>query len=271
MLASLEHGFTITVEVVGPAGPRADSLLDLLKSLNDLDFYGFSVATNPVARPRMSALALSALIRLKIGRPAILHCTTRDHNRLSLQGLLWGARALEIDTVLVATGDIVAPGATPAKNVNDVSVFELVEMARKSGLHTGVVFDWHPETDGMQSAVRRLRRKVRSGAQFIVTQPVYDERSFERIGEAIDQVGLPALLGVLPLRTPRHAEFIDEKVAGITVPEAVRRRMREATDPLAEGIGRARAMISRARERFAGVCLMPPFGHYEIVRELMSR
>ena len=92
-----------TVEVVPPASPNAEPILAKLEALAALPFDGFSVATNPVAKPRLSALALCALIQQRTGRPAILHCTTRDHNRLSIQGLLWGARALGIEMVRLLT------------------------------------------------------------------------------------------------------------------------------------------------------------------------
>ena len=82
--------FNILIEVVPPIGSDAVPLLSILQSLNELNFHGLSVATNPVAKPRMSAMALCALIQQETKRPAILHCTTRDHNRLSLQGMLWG-------------------------------------------------------------------------------------------------------------------------------------------------------------------------------------
>lgn len=119
--------FMITIEVVPPAGPDAEPILTALESLGDLAFDGFSVATNPVAKPRMSALALCNLIQRRTGQPAVLHCTTRDHNRLSIQGLLWGARALGIETVLVATGDFVALGdRARTTTVRDVDVFALV-------------------------------------------------------------------------------------------------------------------------------------------------
>ena len=103
-----DAAFFISIEVVPPAGPDAGPLLASLSALEGLPVNAFSVATNPVAKPRMSAMALCALIQQHTGRNAILHCTTRDHNRLSLQGLLWGARALGIETVLVTTGDFVA-------------------------------------------------------------------------------------------------------------------------------------------------------------------
>lgn len=263
--------FLYTVEVVPPAGWDAGPLLEALASVSHLPFDAFSVATNPVARPRMSALALSALIRQRTGKPAILHCTTRDHNRLSLQALLWGARALGIETVLVATGDFVALGDRGrTTTVRDLDVFELVHMARQAGLQVGVVFDPRPEVGGLEQAARRLKRKVAEGAQFAVTQPVYDRAGVEKLAQATADVGIPILLGVLPLRSWRHAEFLHFRVAGIAVPEAVRERMRTARDPVAEGLEQARQVVEWAREQFAGVCLMPPFGHYEILHELLG-
>jgi len=141
--------FVVTVEVVPPAGPDVEAILSALEALAGLPVDGFSVATNPVAKPRMSALALCALAQRRTGRPAILHCTTRDHNRLSLQGLLWGARALAVGTVLVTTGDFVALGdRASTTTVRDVDVFDLVRMARQAGLRTGVVLNPYPESDG---------------------------------------------------------------------------------------------------------------------------
>ena len=210
MLKSLAKEFTVTVEVVPPAGPDSTKLLDALSSLDGSTFYGFSVATNPVAKARMSSLAMSALIQKRTGKPAILHCTTRDHNRLSLQGLLWGARGLGIGTVLVATGDHVTTGSGPVPTtVQDVDVFTLVKMA------------------------------------------------------------IPILMGILPLRTSRHAEFLHNKVSGITVPNSVRQRIGQSTDPTAEGAAAAGEMLLLARRLFGGACIMPPFNHYEVVGDIL--
>jgi homocysteine S-methyltransferase len=174
-------------------------------------------------------MALCSLIQQRTGRSAILHCTTRDHNRLSLQGLLWGARALGIETVLVTTGDFVAlrdRGTT--SDVRDIDLFGLLSMATEAGLRAGVVLDPHPESDGLPLAVVRLARKMDAGARFAVT-----------------------------------------KVAGIAVPQALRERMHRAQDPVAEGIAIARENLTLARERFAGACIMPPFDHYEILPALL--
>lgn len=262
--------FTMTVEVVPPLGPDPTALLSALSSVSHLPFQGFSVATNPVAKPRMSALAMCALIRKQTGKPAILHCTTRDHNRLSLQATLWGAKALGIETVLVATGDFVALGdRTTTTTVRDVDIYGLVRMAKESGLCTGVVFDFHPEINGLKPAVRHLEKKVEAGAEFVVTQPVYDAASAQEIANALSHVGIPVILGILPLRTPRHANFLHEKVAGIAVPEAVRKAMAEAKDPVAFGVENAVEMLSVARKLFKGACIMPPFDHYEVLFDIL--
>ncbi len=267
----LSGTFEVTVEVVPPAGPDPGPLLQALQGLRGVPFAAFSVATNPLAKPRLSALALSVLIQREVGRPAILHCTTRDHNWLSLQALLWGARALGLETVLVATGDFVALGdRARTTTVRDVDVFGLVRMAREAGLQTGVVRDPRPESNGLRQEVRRLRRKREAGAQFAVTQPVYDRAEALELAEAVADVGLPVFLGILPLRSARHAQFLHEKVAGIAVPEAVRRRMAGAANPAAEGVALAQEMLALAREAFAGACLMPPFDRYEVVAEVLG-
>ncbi len=263
--------FVTTVEVVPPAGSDPAPVIGELKSLLDLPLSGFSVATNPVAKPRMNAMALCALIQKATGRPAILHVTTRDHNILSLQGLLWGASALGIKTVMVATGDFVALGQRDTTTtVRDVDVFKLVRMAREAGLQTGVVFDPHPEIDGLELAVERLQRKAEAGAQFAVTQPVYDEAAVEALRTSTRHIDIPIILGILPLRTPRHAEFLHTRVDGIAVPMHVRSRMQRATDPIAEGASNAREILALARDRFAGACLMPPFDHYEVMFDILK-
>lgn len=265
------ENFPIIIEVVPPKGSQATSILDSLASLDPLPIEGFSVATNPVAKPCMSAMALCVLIQQKTNRPATLHITTRDHNRLSLQSLLWGAGALGIETILAASGDFVSLGDRAATTtVRDVDVFGLVEMSRRSGLHTGVVFDPHPETNGMDVALKRLEQKKAAGAQFIVTQPVYDEESVQTLSTALAPIGLPVILGILPLRTAKHADFLHYKVAGIAIPERIRNLMHKAENPVAEGAANARDILSAGRKYFAGACIMPPFDHYEVLFDILS-
>ncbi len=264
------QAFTTTIEVVPPTGPDPGRLLAALAHVSDRPFYGFSVATNPVAKSRMSALVMCHLIQQAAGKPAILHLTTRDHNRLSLQGELWGARALGIETVMAATGDFVAlEDRRHTTTVRDVDVYGLVKMAREAGLRTGVVFDPRPENDGLSRAVERLAHKAAAGAQFAVTQPVYDPQDAETLAAATRAVGIPVIMGILPLRSHRHAEFLHGRVAGISVPRPLRERMQAAGDPVAVGIANARDMLAAARRSFAGACIMPPFDHYDMLADIL--
>jgi homocysteine S-methyltransferase len=219
----------------------------------------------------MSAMATCALTQQETDKPAILHCTTRDHNRLSLQGMLWGAQALGIGTVLIATGDMVAlDDRHITSTVRDMDVFGLVGMARQSGLQTGVVIDPHPESNGFERAVRRLIQKVDAGAQFAVTQPIYDTETADAMARATQSAGIPVIMGILPLRTARHADFLHQKVAGIAVPKRLRDQMHRAEDTIKTGNQNAREMLALARERFAGACIMPPFDHYEVLEEILN-
>jgi homocysteine S-methyltransferase len=122
----------------------------------------------------------------------------------------------------------------------------------------------------LRREAQRLRQKAEAGAGFVVTQPVYSREEAEALSEAARPAGLPALLGVLPLRTPRHAEFLHRRVAGIRVAPGAQRRLLQAADPAAEGLALAREMLAVARLSFAGACLMPPFGRYEVLTPLLA-
>jgi methylenetetrahydrofolate reductase (NADPH) len=271
-ILSNKNGFAVTVEVVPPGGPDPTHLLEQLGSLQHLKFDGFSVATNPVAKSRMSAMATCHLIETRLRRPAILHVTTRDHNRIAVQGELWGAKALGLATVMVATGDNVALADRGiVSHVGDVNVCDLIAMARDAGLCTGVVFDTKPEMKGgFDRAIRRLEEKAKAGAQYAVTQPVYDEDGAKKIAEAVNHIDIPIILGILPLRTFRHAEFLHTKVSGISVPDRIRARMEKAADPVAEGIANARDVLQIAKDLFKGACLMPPFDHFEVLADILQ-
>ena len=271
MMGRFEHSFTITVEVVPPRGSDAGSLVNQLKQLTQLPVDRFSVASNPVAKPRMSTIPLCQILVEETGIPAVPHVTTRDHNRLSLQGDLWAVRALDLPSVFVTTGDFVAlkdRGMT--STVRDLDVFDLISMAREAGLEVGTAFDPFSGGRSLDDEVRRLEKKVEAGAGYAITQPVYAEEDAQSVASALTDTAIPVIMGVLPLRTIRHGEFLRDKVHGIAVPGEVISRMENAEDPLTEGNRQAREMIILARELFAGVCIMPPFDHYEVLSEILG-
>ena len=265
-----KNKFNITLEVVPPAGADGKVLLDKLDALTSLSFDGFSVASNPVANPRMSAMVFSHLLQERTGKPAILHVTVRDHNRLGLQAELWGARALGLDTIIAVTGD---PSARNKENktttVNDLNVFELIQTAAQAELCTGAVLDFRPEVNGLENEIRRIERKAAAGARFIVTQPVYDRKTAQQLQEGLNHINLPIIMGILPLLSHKHAVFLHNKVAGIAVPDALQREMAAASDPVAVGIHQSRQMLALAKELFAGACIMPPFDRFDILSDIL--
>jgi homocysteine S-methyltransferase len=269
-LISSKNKFKITLEVVPPAGADGQALLDKLDALTRLAVDGFSVASNPVAKPRMSAMVFSHLLQEKTGKPAILHFTVRDHNRLGLQAELWGARALGLDTIIAVTGD---PSARNKENktttINDLNVFELIQMATQADLCTGAVLDFRPEVDGLENEIHRIERKAAAGARFIVTQPVYDRETAQRLQEGLNHINIPIIMGILPLLSHRHASFLHNKVAGIAVPAALQREMAATSDPVATGIQQSRQMLALAKELFFGACIMPPFDRFDILPEIL--
>lgn len=264
------HQFVTTIEVVPPAGNDPAALLDKLAVISNLDFDGFSVATNPVAKPRMSATVFCHLLRQKTGKPAILHLTVRDHNLLGLQAELWGAKALGIDTLIAITGD---PSAGRKKDgataVNDVNVFGLISLADESGLAVGGVLDFRPERNGLKNEVKRLEKKVAAGCRFIVTQPVYDEETARTLTNACAHLPVPKLMGILPLLSFKHASFLHDKVDGIAVPELLRREMATSDNPIKTGTVQAKHMLEIARKYFSGACIMPPFERFEILKQIL--
>ncbi len=262
--------FTITIEVVPPRGNDPAPLLEKLQSLNNLEFQAFSVASNPVAKPRMSAMVFAHLIQKATARRAILHFTIRDHNRLGLQSELWGAKALGIDTVIAVTGDPSAAGPEEtATTVADLNVCDLISLSKDSGLFTGAVLDFRPEVNGLEHEVRRLEKKAAAGCQFIVTQPVYDEDTAKKIHAATKHLSVPVVMGILPLLSYKHAVFLNDKVAGIAVSQHLRKEMENAKDPLAMGIIQSRQMLGLAKTFFSGACIMPPFERFDILKEIL--
>jgi len=265
---SWDH-FTRLIEVVPPAHGNPESHLSVLEETAALPITGFTVATNPVAKARMSALALASLIQQQTGKPAVLHITPRDHNRLALQGLLWGAKALHIETVLLTTGDIPAAQSS-ASVVGDLNLFDFISLAREAELQVGVVFDPASAPAETAPALERLQKKISLGAEFVITQPLYQPDTARQWADLLHSLGAQVLLGVLPLRSAKHARFMHTRVEGIEIPPQLLTDLERSKDPAALGLEHARQLIRLAKEHFQGVCLMPPFQQYHLSFELLG-
>jgi homocysteine S-methyltransferase len=236
-----------------------------------------------MARVRMSPLAMSVLFRQQLGMETILHVTTRDRNLLALQSDLLGAHVLGLRNVLCLRGDVPrGTGYARAVGVWDVTPVGLLRILK--GLNEGVDFAGNPMAQptsffvgaagnptapSLEAEIKLLKRKVEAGADFIMTQAIYDTDALERFLEKAARFHVPIIMGVMPLHSSRHAEFIHNELAGVEIPEAIRDRMREAGDNgLAEGKKIAREIIEKARGGVQGIYLIPSFGRYDVCVEL---
>ncbi|MEO6463524.1 MAG: bifunctional homocysteine S-methyltransferase/methylenetetrahydrofolate reductase, partial [Candidatus Eisenbacteria bacterium] len=286
ILSLMRQRFFVSVELDPPRGINPEKILAGAALLAGHGVDAINVADSPMARVRMSAQALTYLVMRHYPQfETILHFTCRDRNLMGIQADLLGAHAMGLRTILALTGDPPSAGDYPnVTAVYDVDSVGLIRVIRKLNEGTdlagnpigertnfAIACAVNPTADDLDLEVARFREKIDAGADFAMTQPFYDMAVWEEFLERFGPIEIPVLLGILPLQSFRHAEFMHNEVPGITVPEALRERMKEAgAGAQAEGVRHARALLSEARERFAGVYLMPSFGRYENVLEVLS-
>lgn len=267
----MKSSFFVSIEVVPPAGTDCSKILGLLKIVDHKRITSLSIASNPVAKPRLSPLALAVLAKRDLHLDSVIHVTTRDHNRLSLQSLLWSVKALETRGVLVASGDMISPEARKStSHVKDIDVYGLISLARELEINTGAVLTPYPDPKAYRREEGRLEKKVKVGANYAVTQPVYSLEDAKRAAGTSEKLGVPVVLGILPLVTERHARFLKEKVGGIFVPESVVEGMANTTDPEEYGVRISRELLDFARDHLSGVCIMPPFNRFHLANKILN-
>jgi homocysteine S-methyltransferase len=246
-----------------------------------------NVADGPRAQARMGNLGLCVRIQEDVGLPTLMHVTTRDRNLLGQVAHLLLAHELSVHNLVVITGDPPRmgdfPDATAVYDTDSIGLLRLVS-AMNRGFDPGgkalggatrflLATGAEPGARDYERELLRLRQKRDAGAELIMTQPVYDHRVLDRMLEDIDDLGVPVLVGLLPLASYRNAEFLHNEVPGMQVPEHIRDRMRKAGPGeagRAEGIAIAREMLSEVKERVAGAYLMPPFGRHELALRVIE-
>lgn len=280
-----EGAFPISVEVDPPKGfdPAKDLAGAVLMREKGAEFI--NVADSPMARVRLSALAMCVLIRGRAQADPILHFTTRDRNLMGLQSDLLGAHALGVRNILALTGDPPRSGDYPMTSaVYDLDSIGLIRLIKRlnAGVDMGNNALGEPASffigcaldmgaSDLDAEIARFRQKVEAGADFVMSQPVYDAAVMDRFVDRFGPLPLPHLLGVLPLQSHRHAEFLHNEVPGIAIPEATRERMLQAgKDGRKEGVRIAYEMMEALIDRVDGVYLMPSFGRYEVCGELVE-
>ena len=284
--------FVISVEMDPPRGLSTHKLLAGASLLADSGADVINVADSPMARMRMSPWAVCSLLQRQINIETVLHFPTRGRNLLRVQGDLLAAHALDVRNVFVVMGDPTAIGDYPnAMDNYDVVPSGLIKLI-KQGFNAGVD---HAGSDigqptsffvgtalnlapsDPEQEMKNLRRKLKAGADFILTQPIYDPEAAVAFLQHIERelgapLSIPVLVGILPLANHRHASFLHNEVPGISIPEPIRARM-EAASPesaAAEGIRIAIELIEQLRPHVQGVYLMPPFNRFDMAAEIIE-
>jgi methionine synthase I (cobalamin-dependent)/5,10-methylenetetrahydrofolate reductase len=284
--------FVVAVEMEPPRSFNAATLVAAAGTLHDAGADVIDVADSPMAKMRMSAWAACRLVQEHAGVETVLHFPTRGRNLLRLQGDLLGAHALGIRNVFVCVGDPVTIGDYPQGSNNvDVTATGLLALINddfnegrdRAGSSIGeptaffVGAAVSPNAGDPLHEIRLLKRKVEAGASFLLTQPVYEAEAIARMRADYERVHgeplrAPFLVGVLPLVTSRHAEFLHNEVPGIHIPDAARERMRKAGDDAwREGLAMAAELVDGLRAvGAAGIYVMPQFGRYDLAAEVVE-
>ena len=283
--------FVVAVEMDPPRGLSTAKMIAGASLLSESGADVIDVADSPMARMRMSPWAVCSLIQRKVGVETVLHFPTRGRNLLRVQGDLLAAHALEVRNIFVVMGDPTSIGDYPGANDNydlvPSGLIKLIKQEFNAGLdHTGsdigqptnffvgCALNLNPAN--MTDELKNLRRKLKAGADFILTQPIYNPElvtqfynAFEIDGE---KMSVPLLVGLLPLASARHAAFLQQEVPGIDIPAEVHHQMAASGSEGAKvGIQLTIDLVAQIKEHVQGVYLMPAFGRYDHAAEIIEK
>jgi len=278
--------FVVSVEIDPPRGLLMPArALAGAAALKEAGVDAINIGDSPMARVRMNPVAMAIILEREVGVETVVHYTTRDRNLIAIHSDLVGAHALGVRNIVCLRGDPPSlAGYTDVVGVWDVTPVGLIRILRL--LNEGI--DWtgkpidhsasffiggaaNPNTEPIETELKLLRRKIEAGAHFFMTQVCYDPDRLDHFLERTAKLQMPMVVGVLPLHSSRHAEFLHGQVPGIIIPEETRERMRRAGGgALAEGMAVAREMLAVAKRRASGVYIVPSFGRYELTAELVA-
>jgi len=278
--------FVTMVEIVPPKGIDIRKEIEGAKFVKSVGVDGVNIPDSPRASARMSNQALSLLIQREVGIEAILHYTCRDRNVLGIQSDLLGAAAVGIKNLLCITGDPPKMGNYPdATAVFDVDAIGLVNIVHNLnrgldiggnpiGIGTGFVIGVgaNPGLTDLDEEVRRFAFKVEAGAEYAVTQPVFDLRLLENFLRRIEHCRIPVVAGIWPLVSVRNAEFMKNELR-VSVPDSILERMARAQTPdaaRAEGVAIAREMLIATRQMAQGAQISAPLGKYNAAVDVLE-
>jgi methionine synthase I (cobalamin-dependent)/5,10-methylenetetrahydrofolate reductase len=287
--AKLASGqFTTAVEIVPPKGTDPEPMFAQCRQLKAAGVDVVNIPDGPRAQSRMGALISSLLIQREVGIETVVHYCCRDRNLLGMLSDLLGAAAGSLRNLLIITGDPPKmgpyPDATAVFDIDSIGLTNLIARLNR-GLDPGgndlgsptrfvIGVGVNPTAPDQERELRRFAWKVEAGAEFAVTQPVFDLDQFDRFLKRVEQFKIPIVGGIWPLVSLRNAEFLANEVPGVSVPEQVLTRMRTASargkeGALAEGVTIAREMLTEVRERVRGVQVAAPLGRVPVALDVL--
>ena len=287
-----DGSFVILAEIDPPRSIRLDRTIEAARLLKEAGVDAVNVSDSATGRVRMGAMAVAFGIQQKLDLECLVHLTTRDRNLMALEAELLGAHALGLRNILALTGDPPRVADRPATTaVWDVDAIGLIEIIRRlnkgedaAGMSIGqtagftIACALDPTATDADREWSRLERKLAAGANLIMTQPLYSQEQVDAmLALARERFGpngfpVPVLLGVLPLHSARHAEFLHNEVPGITIPDEQRAAMHAAGERGAEvGLEMAMNLLAGSEGQVTGTYVMPSFGRFELVAELVRR
>ena len=285
----LREEFVTLVEIVSPRGVSAQKEIEKARKLYHFGIDAINIPDGPRAMARMSALAMAVLIQKEVGIEIVLHFACRDRNVIGMQSDLLGAWALGIRNILAITGDPPKLGNYPdATAVFDVDAIGLVNLLNRlnhgldlagnpigeaTGFSIGVGVN--PGAINLDEELRRLDWKVLAGAEYMITQPVFDISLLENFMKRVEHYKIPLIVGIWPLISYRNAEFMNNEVPGAKVPDNVMERMRRAQEiskeaAFEEGVRIAKETYDYIRSEVNGVQIAAPLGRIEAVFKMLS-
>ncbi len=284
--SELGKKFLVAVEIDPPKGLNPEKALAGAELLKRAGVDAINVADSPMARVRMSALTLCMMIQHQIDIETIVHFTTRDRSLMGIQSELLGAHAAGVRTILALTGDPPTlggyPGTTGVYDTDSIGLIELLTkmnegvdvvgapIGSRADFRIGCAVD--PTRDDLVLEAERLHAKLNAGAHFVMTQPIFDAEVWTNFLEYFGgPVPVPLMIGILPLQSARHADFLHNEVPGITLTDAALKRMHAAgPDGRKEGVRMAQELLLDLVPLAQGVYLMPSFGRYEVAAEVLE-
>src|SRR3954453_246318 len=281
--------FVTTIEITPPKGPNPDKMIESVRTIKAAGVDAVNVPDGPRAQNRMGAIAVAVLLQQRVGIETVLHYCCRDRNLLGMHSDLLGCAALGLHNVLLISGDPPKmgpyPEATAVFDIDSIGLTNMVSLMNR-GLDLGgnplgeptrftIGVGVNPGHLDLEYELRRLDWKVKAGAEYAITQPVFDVRQLEHFLARIEHMHLPVVAGIWPLLSYRNAQFMNNEVPGVSVPDDVMERMRIASEKskehaMREGVTIARETLARVRERVAGVQVSAPLGRVDLALEVFE-